>query len=313
MGLIVGLEALGQDHGPSAVSIGNFDGVHLGHRHVVQTLLSEAKQRQIHSTVVTFEPLAREYFAPGSLARLTTLEEKAELLFALGVEYVLSIRFDQHLAAMSPANFIQKILVEGLGTQFLSVGDDFKFGHQRQGDFQTLEQAGGVSGFVVQRHDTFEIDGQRVSSGRIRAAIENDKLADARLLLGRDFSISGEVAVGQKLGRTLSFPTANIELGERVVPVRGVYAVQVKLADQVDLIPGVANVGFRPTVGGVDQRLEVHLFGFDRSIYGQMITVYFKHKIRGEQKFASIEALKAQIDNDAQVAKQLLAYDPELK
>ena len=304
---IDGIDALRAQHRPSAVSIGNFDGVHRGHQRVVSTLLAESQRLGVPATVVTFEPLAREYFAPKSVARLSTSSEKAALLFDLGVDQVLSIRFDHSLAQQSPQQFIQSVLIEGLGTRFLSVGDDFRFGHQRAGDFQTLTQAGQTAGFNVQRHTTVLHAGDRVSSGRIRTALQQDDLALAFALLGRDFSISGPVAMGQQLGRTLSFPTANIELGERVVPVSGVYAVTVSGQAFSTAGHGVANVGMRPTVNGQAQRLEVHLFDFAEDIYGQHITVHFKHKIRGEQRFDSLDALKAQIANDVIQAKEWLS------
>ena len=306
MGLVRGLAALAKKHSPSAVSIGNFDGVHLGHQQVVNTLLSQAKTLGIDTTVVTFEPFAREFFKPNSIARLSSLEERAERLLELGVTQVLTLEFNEELANLSPQQFIKGVLIDGLNTQFLSVGDDFRFGHQREGDFQTLVAAGHKANFIVQRHKTFEIDGKRVSSGRIRTALLNDQLDEAHQLLGRAYSIGGTIAVGQKLGRTLSFPTANINLGDRYVPVRGVYAVRVEVPGEEGLINGVANVGYRPTVDGSEQRLEVHLFDFDRSIYGQHLNVLFKHKIRDEQKFASLDLLKAQIAADAREAKRLL-------
>ncbi|HAU68749.1 MAG TPA: bifunctional riboflavin kinase/FAD synthetase [Gammaproteobacteria bacterium] len=313
MSLIQGISSLRHQNRPSVVSIGNFDGVHKGHQHVVQTLLNQAEELSLKSTIVTFEPLAREFFAPGSIARLSTLEEKAEILFELGVDQVLSIEFDDAFSHYSPERFIQEVLLDGLGTQFLSVGDDFRFGHQREGDFDTLRKAGDERGFRVQKHDTILLRQERVSSGRIRKALEEHELSLAAELLGQPYSISGIVSEGQKLGRTLSFPTANVVLGDRRVPVAGVYAVRVAVDpisgasnDSRALIPGVVNVGVRPTVDGKEQRLEAHLFDFEKDIYGMKIRVDFIKQIRCEKKFESLEALKTQIKRDADEARRIL-------
>ncbi len=304
MSLIQGIKNLKASHRPSVVSIGNFDGVHRGHQHIVKTLLERAEAFRLPSTVVTFEPLAKEFFAPGSIARLTTLTEKSELLHALGVDQVLSVEFNQELAGFSPERFVKEILVDGLGTRFLSVGDDFRFGHKRAGDFNTLLDAGERYGFSVQKHQTILHNGERISSGRIRLALENDDLDSAATLLGRPYFMSGVVSVGQKLGRTLDFPTANIVLGERRVPVNGVYAVRLKWQGQP--YAGVANVGVRPTVDGKEQRLEVHVFDFADDLYGSSLQVEFVSKIRAEHKFDSLDALKAQIQADAQRAREIL-------
>ncbi len=304
MSLIQGIEGLRGARRPSVVSIGNFDGVHKGHQQIVQTLLTEAAEQGLVSTIVTFEPLAREFFAPSSIARLTTLAERSDILFELGVDQVLCIEFNDEFSRFSPVRFIQEILLDGLGTKFLSVGDDFRFGHQRTGDFSTLQTAGQKNQFKVVRHQTIEHDGERVSSGRIRAALEEGDLELAHNLLGRPYSISGEVSVGQKLGRTLGFPTANIILGDRRVPVAGVYAVRVALGAQC--VNGVANVGMRPTVDGKEQRLEVHVFDFAQDLYGKTLRVDFVHKIREERKFASLPDLTEQIQRDAEAARQLL-------
>lgn len=304
MSLIQGIDCLSSARRPSVVSIGNFDGVHKGHQHIVQTLLGEAREHALASTIVTFEPLAREFFAPNSIARLTTLAERSKILFELGVDQVLCIEFNEMFSQFSPERFIQEVLLDGLDTQFLSVGDDFRFGHQRAGDFATLQAAGQRYDFKVVRHDTILHNGERVSSGRVRAALAAADLALAQDLLGRPYSINGVVSVGQKLGRTLGFPTANIVLGDRCVPVAGVYAVRVELATQG--YNGVANVGMRPTIEGKEQRLEVHLFDFSQNLYGQSLSVEFVHKIRDERKFASLTELTTQIDLDAQAARQLL-------
>jgi len=305
MQLLRGIEALTTEHHSSVVSIGNYDGVHRGHQYVIKTLLMESKKRQLPSTVVTFEPLAKEFFRPNSLVRLSTIEERARLLFELGVDRVLCIDFTNEFANYSPQRFVEEVLLSGLGVQYLSVGDDFKFGKARAGDFIMLENMGKEHGFEVSSHDTFEIDGERVSSGRVRQALLESDFVLAEALLGRPYAIRGVVSKGEQRGRTIGFPTANIVLPEMLLAVNGVYAVKASLNNLE--IGGVANVGKRPTVNGQVNRLEVHLFDFDRDIYSQMLEVCFVEKIREEQKFASFDVLKQQIHQDAQRAQAILA------
>ena len=307
MELINGIEQLRESHRPSVVSIGNFDGVHRGHQHVIQTLLQQSKRLQAQSTVITFEPLAKEYFMPDSVMRLTSLEERSRLLFEQGVDRVLCIGFDQDFADTSPTDFVQNVLIEGLGVRYLSVGDDFRFGKDRAGDFALLSKMGAEYQFEVSAHETFKLDDQRVSSGWVRDAIAQNDFATAANLLGRPYSIRGEVSRGQQLGRTLNYPTANLVLDEHKFVVTGVYVVRAELNGV--LIEGVANIGTRPTVDGKQQRLEVHLFDFDKDIYGQIIDVRFLHKIRDEQKFESLEHLKKQIAVDAQLARDYFAEE----
>lgn len=304
MELLRGIHTLTAKHRPSVVSIGNYDGVHLGHQHVINTLLLESDKRSAPSTVVTFEPLAKEFFMPDSVVRLTTIEERAELLFALGVDRVLCIDFTADFAAYSPLGFVDDVLIKGLDVQYLCVGDDFRFGKDRAGDFNFLRNLGRERGFDVNAHDTFEISGERVSSGRVRDALLNDDFSLAETLLGRPYSISGSVAKGEQMGRTIDYPTANIVLPEMVLPVNGVYAVKAEL-EGVE-IDGVANVGKRPTVNGRENRLEVHLFDFDRDIYDLTLKVRFIERIREEQRFDSFEALKTQIHQDAHRARTIL-------
>ena len=304
MMLIRGIEQLGQQHRPCVASIGNFDGVHLGHQHIIKTLMSQAQQFSVPATIITFEPLAKEYFAPKSVQRLTGIEQRSQLLFEQGVAQVLCIDFDADFARYTPQGFVAEVLVDGLGIKHLSVGDDFRFGKDRQGDFSMLSTLGQQLGFEVDAHDTFEIDGQRVSSGRVREALSESNFVLAEKLLGRAYTIDGLVVRGQQLGRTIDFPTANILLPTMVAPLSGVFAVTVRW--QGRLINGVANVGTRPTVDGSENRLEVHLFEFDEDLYDQAISVEFVAKIRAEEKFDSIDLLKAQIAQDAQAARALL-------
>jgi len=301
--LIYGVSQLGDNHRPSAVSIGNYDGVHLGHQHVIKTLLRESEALGAAATIVTFEPLAKEFFRPDSVLRLQSLEQRAEQLFELGVERVLCIDFTAEFANLSPMEFAQQVLLDGLGVRFLCVGDDFRFGKDRAGDFNFLERLGSQHNFDVSAHETFLIDGERVSSGRVRKALANGDFALAKKLIGKAYSISGVVSLGQQIGRTINFPTANIVLPSKNFAVNGVFVVQALMQDGRS-INGVANVGNRPTVDGSENRLEVHLFDFEEQIYGEKLLVEFLHKIRDEQKFDSIELLKKQISLDAQSARR---------
>lgn len=305
MQLIRGIDQLTSKQRPSVVSIGNYDGVHLGHQHVISTLLAKSRELQVQSTVITFEPLAKEFFNPESVMRLTAIEQRAELLFGLGVDQVLCIDFDADFAAYSPQGFVQDVLLDGLGVRYLCVGDDFRFGKDRAGDFNFLQKAGLSGNFEVTAHDTFTLNGERVSSGRVREALHAGNFLLAAELLGRPYTIAGAVSRGQQLGRTINYPTANILLPDTQLPVKGVYAVTATLASGVE-VQGVANVGRRPTVDGKENRLEVHLFDFDADIYEQQLSVEFHNKVRDEQKFDSVESLKLQIAKDAQAAKQHL-------
>lgn len=308
MQLIRGIDQLSENNKPSVVSIGNYDGVHLGHQHVIKTLLEKSKSLQAPSTVITFEPLAREFFQPDSIMRITSIEKRAEYLFELGVDQVLCIEFNQELASSSPQDFVEKVLIGGLGVKYLCVGDDFRFGKDRAGDFEFLKKVGQRNSFEVTAHDTFTLDGQRVSSGRVREAILAADFDLAEQLLGRPFSVAGRVEKGQQLGRTIQFPTANIAISHPLIAINGVYCVSVEMLDGETpgrQLTGVANVGIRPTVDGKEKRLEVHLFDFDEEVYGQTLQVQFHKKIRDEQKFDSVELLKKQITKDAQ---QALSY-----
>lgn len=301
MNLIRGIDQLGDEHRPCVASIGNFDGVHLGHQHIIKTLLSKAKDYSVPATVITFEPLAKEFFAPKSVQRLTSIEQRSQLLIDQGVTQVLCIDFNADFASYTPSGFVEDVLVNGLDIKHLSVGDDFRFGRDRQGNFSLLESLGQQLGFQVHAHDTFEIDGQRVSSGRVRQALADSNFALAKQLLGRAYCIDGLVSRGQQLGRTIDFPTANIVLPTMLTPLSGVFSIRAYW--QGRSLDGVANVGTRPTVDGKQNRLEVHLFDFDDDLYDQMLSVEFVAKIRDEKKFDSLDMLKAQIVKDAQAAK----------
>ena len=304
MKLIRGIHNLSQAPHGCVLTIGNFDGVHRGHQALLQGLREEGRARGLPVVVMIFEPQPLELFASEKApARLTRLREKLRYLAQCGVDYVLCVRFDRRFAALTAQNFVGDLLVKRLGVQFLAVGDDFRFGAGRQGDFLLLQKAGLEYGFDVTSTQTFCEGGVRVSSTAVRQALAEDKLDAAENLLGRPFTISGRVVHGDELGRTIGFPTANLPLRRQVSPVKGVYAVEVTgLGDKP--LPGVANIGTRPTVAGVRQQLEVHLLDVVMDLYGRHIDVILRKKIRNEQRFASLDELKAQIARDELTARE---------
>ncbi|MGM0412981.1 MAG: bifunctional riboflavin kinase/FAD synthetase [Pseudomonadota bacterium] len=309
MEVIRGLQNLRPAHRGSAVTIGNFDGVHRGHQAVLSQLEAGARARDLPATLITFEPHPAEYFAPEAAnARITRLREKVEVLRTQPVERVLCLKFDRRLAAMGPDEFIRRVLVEGLGTRYLVVGDDFRFGNRRAGTFETLEAAGAEHRFEVERTRTYALDGERVSSTRVRDALTAGELGTAAELLGRPYRLCGRVVHGDRRGRTIGFPTANVPLYRRKRPLSGVYAVWFTV-DGGAPRPAVANVGTRPTVDGTEPVLEVHLFDFDGDLYGRPVSVEFVEKIRDERRFDSLEALTAQIDADAAAARRRLGVE----
>jgi len=285
-------------------TIGNFDGIHLGHQAVLTQLAMKGEMLALSAVVITFEPQPNEFFAPEKApARLSRFREKVETLRCYSIQELCVLRFNQKLARMSAQDFIQKLIVDGLNIKYLVVGDDFKFGKDRQGDFAMLQQAGEQFGFQVVNMHTFSVDGVRVSSTRIRQALIAGDLALAEKLLGRPYRMSGRVAHGDKRGRTMGFPTANIHLHRCKVPLSGVYAVQL-FGVEGEPVLGVANVGVRPTVGADKALLEVHLFDFNREIYGENVQVHFLKKIRNEQRFKDLDTLILQIQQDCQQARQ---------
>ena len=288
---------------PVVLAIGNFDGVHLGHVALVKRLAEVAACSQLAPTVLTFEPHPREFFAPASApARLTTLREKLELLGESGARQAMICPFNARFAALSADEFIEQVLVRGCQVRHLIIGDDFRFGRGRTGDFTLLQDAGRRFGFAVEAMSSVMVDGERVSSSAIRQALVAGNMAHAARLLGRPYIIDGQVSHGQKLGRQIGFATANLRIKHNPLPMSGVFAVEVSGLGGKP-IPGVANLGIRPTVGGTRPLLEVHLFDFERDIYGAHISVRFVHKLRNEQRFPNIDALKAQIAADAAAAR----------
>lgn len=306
--VIRGQHNLREHHRGCVATIGNFDGVHLGHQAVLQALRERAGQFGLPSLLITFEPQPLEYFRPSEApARLTRPREKLELLSSLGIDRVLLLRFDQDLAMMEARDFIHTLLVDGLGVKHLYVGDDFRFGGGRTGDFALLQEQGEQHGFGVENLPTVSDRCGRVSSTRVREALAEGDLKTAACCLGRGYRMSGRVEHGHKRGRTIGFPTMNVGMARLRSPVRGVFAVLVEGLEQHP-VSGVANVGNRPTLQGDDRFvLEVHLFDFDREVYGKQVTVLFLERIRDERKFESFEALRQQILRDADQARGVCA------
>jgi riboflavin kinase/FMN adenylyltransferase len=290
-----------------AVTIGNFDGVHRGHRALLDRVTSKARELKMGSCVLTFEPHPREFFAGKDAqarvpARLTRLRDKLELMAAEGIGRVHVARFDARFASLSAAEFIEKVLVRGLGTRSLAVGRDFRFGKGRSGDYAALEEAARRHDFRLESVPDVAIDGERVSSSAVRAALQAGDLRRAERLLGHTYSISGRVAHGAGLGRDLGFPTANIPL-RRSPPLAGIYVVEVE-----HFGPGVASIGRRPTVNPVPRPLlEVHLLDWNADLYGKHLRVCFLEKLRDEEKYADLVQLKNAIARDVRRAQEYFA------
>jgi riboflavin kinase/FMN adenylyltransferase len=324
MRLIRGLYNIPSDFSGCVATIGNFDGVHLGHQAILQQLKKQGEEHRLPTVVMMFEPQPREFFAPDQApARLANMSEKLQDLASFGVDYVLCLPFNQKLRSMSADQFIQTILLDGLKISHLIVGDDFRFGCDRTGDYQLLQQAG----FSVEDTKTFELEGQRVSSTRIRECLSANDLGTAGTLLGRPYRMSGRIGYGRQLGRTIGVPTANVILQRNKLPMTGVYAVKVMeisvadchespALDQAGRIKewqGVANIGVKPTVAGTPEpSLEVHVFDFpslggDENLYGKRLSIEFCQKIREEKKFKGLDELKAAIAQDMTVAREIFS------
>lgn len=310
MQVIRGLHNLRDEHRGCVATIGNFDGVHVGHRAVFQRLIAKGRELGLPPVVITFEPQPMEFFKPDTApARLTRLREKLSAMRATGIERVMLLEFNTKLADMRAKEFVLQLLVDGLAAKYLLVGDDFRFGRGREGSFTTLGAMGLVHGFEVEDLHTVTHGEERISSTRIREALASGNLNVARHLLGRPFTMCGRVAHGEKRGRTIGFPTANINLKRLSSPLRGVFAVRVHGVAEHPW-PAVANVGTRPTVDGQGYRLEVHLFDFDRGIYGEHLQIEFHLRLRDEKRFGSFDELKEQIARDARAAREYLGVDP---
>jgi riboflavin kinase / FMN adenylyltransferase len=307
---------------PTAIALGNFDGIHCGHRRVIEPVLlandlvlpggAAADLRptsRLLSTVVSFSPHPREYFSQQALPLLTPLNERALLLEAMGIDQLVLLPFDRELASLTPAAFVHEILIGRLQAQKINVGEDFRFGHRRSGTAQDLKKLATAQDLEVNIISLLTLQGERISSTAIRQALHKGDLAAANRMLGRPYFLVGPVIMGQQLGRTLGFPTANLQVPpEKLLPLTGVYAVRLSAAGLNDGMPldGVMNLGHRPTVGGQHLTVEVHALEWSGDLYGQILKVELLDYIRPEQKFSSLDALKQQITADCDVARQLL-------
>lgn len=296
MEFIRGIHNVKQCHQGCVLSIGNFDGFHVGHQKLIYTLRQIGKMMSSPVMVMIFEPQPQEYFTQNKL-RLTRLRDKVKYLFSAGVDLILCVSFDENFAKLQASNFIDDLLINKLGISCICIGSDFKFGANRQGDMLLLKRAGKRFGFKVVNIVTCIKKGQRVSSSNIRNALIQDRLRDAESFLGHAYCLSGRVIHGNSLGRTLGFPTANISFKGSKLPINGVYIVEVNGISNGSL-PGLANIGVRPTFGGYNQQLEVHIFDVMKNLYGSYIEVIIRSKVRNEKQFLSLESLKYQINND---------------
>ena len=289
---------------PCAVTVGNYDGLHLGHQSVLKRLLGAAADRGLESVLLTLEPSPREFFQGTDKApRIGSLVDKrrfAEQMFP-ALDHFVALPFNAQTAAIDAREFVRDLLVDRLGICYLTVGEDFRFGHDRAGDFALLEAESSTCGFELEAAPTFELDGSRVSSTRIRAALAGGDVPEAEYLLGHPFEICAEVIEGDRRGREFGFPTANLDFPHNP-PMRGVFAVTSRLDGT--LFRGVANVGTRPTVDGTRLVIEVHLLDFAADLYGQKMTVRFHQRLRAEQRFDSVEGLREQICRDIDAARE---------
>ncbi|MBW4657463.1 MAG: bifunctional riboflavin kinase/FAD synthetase [Drouetiella hepatica Uher 2000/2452] len=306
---------------PTSVALGNFDGVHQGHRQVIQPIFSMAlgsdrlgktaiaqSSASPLATVVSFYPHPQEFFTGTRRLLLTPLAEKIHYLKAIGVEQLVLLPFDQELASHSPKEFVEKILIQRLQVRQISIGQDFRFGQKRAGTAADLEAIATSYQIPVRIAPLQTCEGERISSSAIRHNLEQGNVQEANVLLGRPFTLLGQVAQGQQLGRTIGFPTANLEVPvEKFLPRQGVYSVWVQIGGfEGAAQPGVMNIGNRPTVNGIQQTIEVHLLDWAGDLYGQTLAVSLESFLRSEQKFASLEELKTQIAQDSEVARSRL-------
>jgi riboflavin kinase / FMN adenylyltransferase len=295
---------------PTAIALGNFDGIHRGHRQVIQPVLN-LEVESAYPTVVTFNPHPQEFFSGQPKSLLTPANEKILHLKSLGVQQLVLLPFDRELADLSPQHFVEEILVRRLQARLISVGVDFRFGCKRAGTAADLQAIAATYGIEVQMIPLYTCAGDRISSSNVRAALQEGDISRANRLLGRSYTLVGQVTTGQQLGRTIGFPTANLEVPpEKFLPKLGVYGVRVQstvVGDGHQPLPGVMNLGYRPTVNGKSLAIEVHLFDWSGDLYGQTLTVSVEHFLRSESKFNSLDELKAQIQLDCQTARTLLA------
>ena len=289
-----------------AITVGAYDGLHLGHQEILRRLVKLGREADLSTLVMSFEPMPKEFFSPvNPPARLTRFRERMDLLAKFGVDEFFCPRFD-NIRDLSPNGFIRELLIDGLNASHVVVGHDFRFASHRLGSLQDLNAAGRTNGFEVTAIPAVYLDDERISSTVIRAALQTGDLDTASRMLGRNYSMSGTVIRGLGLGRNLGFPTANVNLNRRVTPVDGIFAARVGgIGDE--MLDGVASVGTRPTVGGLKPLLEVFIFGFDRDIYGEYITVHFVKRLREERKYSDVDSMVAQMHRDVVDARAVLA------
>jgi riboflavin kinase/FMN adenylyltransferase len=307
MELVRGLHNISRRHQGCVLTVGNYDGVHLGHQKMIGVLKSRAAELRSTATVLVFEPSSKEFIDPeGAPPRLTRWREKFLALAAQGVDRLVTLRFDEYMRAMTHECFVEELIVEGLGTRHMVVGNDFRYGCNAGGTIDNLRAAGEAHGFGVEQIAPFVFDGVRVSSTAVRERLASSDFAGAARLLGRPYRMLGRVVHGTELGRKLGFPTANLRLMRRKPPVQGVMAVRVSGIEPQPM-QAVASLGTRPTVDGKNMLLEVHVFDFAGDLYGREIEVEFVAKLRDEVKFDSLDALTAQMHNDAAQAREVLS------
>jgi riboflavin kinase/FMN adenylyltransferase len=307
MQLVRGLHNLTQRHRGCVLTVGNYDGVHLGHQHMIGVVKARAAELGAIATVLVFEPSSKEFIDPaGAPPRLTRWREKYLALAARGVDRLVTLRFDELMRAMTPQRFVEDLMVAGLGVRHVVVGNDFRYGANACGTIDTLRLAGSAHGFGVERIEPFVFDGVRVSSTAVRERLAGGDFAGAERLLGRPYRMLGQVIRGNQLGRTLGFPTANLRLMRRKSPVCGILAVLVRGIGH-SAMPAVASLGTRPTVNGKEVLLEVHMFDFDGDLYGREIEVEFVAKLREEEKFDSLDSMMVQMKIDAANAREVLS------
>jgi riboflavin kinase/FMN adenylyltransferase len=307
MELVRGLQNISHATRGCVLTVGNYDGVHLGHQQMIRAVKRRAGELGVPAAVLVFEPSSKEFIDPeGAPPRLTRWREKFAALAAVGVDRLVTLRFNECMRAKSPETFVEELMVSGLGARHIVVGNDFRYGSNACGTIDSLRAAGRAQGFGVEQMAPFVIDGVRVSSTAVRERLEQADYCGAARLLGRRYRMTGHVAYGNALGRTLGFPTANVHLMRRKSPTRGVSAVRVFGIEQKPL-PGVANLGTRPTVNGSEPLLEVHVFDFEGDLYGRLIEVEFVAKLRDEVKFDSLDTMVEQMKVDAAQAREILS------
>ena len=310
MRLLHSLDSLATFKRPCVATIGAFDALHIGHQAIIAKTKALAKDYRLPVVVVMFEPLPGEFFADKDALpkRIYTLRKRIELVRDIGADYLVCLNFNKTLANWTAAEFIQGIILNGLHVRHLVVGDDFRFGKNREGDYNTLCDYGNRLGFELSRMEAVTIGNVRVSSTRIRKLLLDGKLAQANRMLGSPYSVTGRVRLGDRLGTQLGYPTANLGFGKRQPPLHGVFAVSVEVRGMK--LKGVSNAGVRPTVDAEQYRIETHIFDFDKDVYGERMTIHPQHYIRAEQRYDDIAQLKNAIRKDLKVARILLESEP---